>query len=108
MAHRPSALVCGSLMGKRSSPTLAIVITCRQGPCMGSLSWRDCRLLKCGARRARTVDQEGVMQTDVSARNLVLHGYWYAVAQSSAVAPGPLAVTVAYDGDTRCWRCVPH
>jgi hypothetical protein len=48
------------------------------------------------------------MQTDVSARNPVLHGYWYAVAQSSAVAPGPLAVTVAYDGDTRCWRCVPH
>ena len=34
------------------------------------------------------------MQTDVFARNPVLRGYWYAVAQSSDVAPGPLAVTV--------------
>jgi phenylpropionate dioxygenase-like ring-hydroxylating dioxygenase large terminal subunit len=34
------------------------------------------------------------MQTDVFARHPVLRGYWYAVAQSSDVAPGPLAVTV--------------
>jgi phenylpropionate dioxygenase-like ring-hydroxylating dioxygenase large terminal subunit len=34
------------------------------------------------------------MQTNVFASNPVLHGYWYAVAQSSDVAPGPLAVTV--------------
>jgi phenylpropionate dioxygenase-like ring-hydroxylating dioxygenase large terminal subunit len=34
------------------------------------------------------------MQTEVFARNPVLRGYWYAVAQSSDVAPGPLAVTV--------------
>jgi phenylpropionate dioxygenase-like ring-hydroxylating dioxygenase large terminal subunit len=34
------------------------------------------------------------MQTEVFARNPALRGYWYAVAQSSDVAPGPLAVTV--------------
>jgi len=34
------------------------------------------------------------MQTDVFTRNPVLRGYWYAVAQSHDVAPGPLAVTV--------------
>jgi phenylpropionate dioxygenase-like ring-hydroxylating dioxygenase large terminal subunit len=34
------------------------------------------------------------MQTQVFARNPILRGYWYAVAQSSDVAPGPLAVTV--------------
>jgi phenylpropionate dioxygenase-like ring-hydroxylating dioxygenase large terminal subunit len=34
------------------------------------------------------------MQTEVFARNPVLQGYWYAVAQSSDVAPGSLAVTV--------------
>ena len=34
------------------------------------------------------------MQTNVFARNPVLRGYWYAVAQSRDVAPGPLAVTV--------------
>jgi phenylpropionate dioxygenase-like ring-hydroxylating dioxygenase large terminal subunit len=34
------------------------------------------------------------MQTAVFARNPILRGYWYAVAQSSEVAPGPLAVTV--------------
>ena len=34
------------------------------------------------------------MQTDVFTRNPVLHGYWYAVAQLSDVAPGPLSVTV--------------
>jgi hypothetical protein len=48
------------------------------------------------------------MQTDVFTRNPVLRGYWYAVAQSSDVAPGPLAVTVAYGGDTRCWHCAPR
>jgi hypothetical protein len=40
------------------------------------------------------VDQEDVMQTDVFARNPVLRGYWYAVAQSIDVASGPLAVAV--------------
>jgi hypothetical protein len=35
-----------------------------------------------------------MMQTDVFARNPVLRGYWYTVAQSSDVAPGPLSVTV--------------
>jgi phenylpropionate dioxygenase-like ring-hydroxylating dioxygenase large terminal subunit len=34
------------------------------------------------------------MQTQVFASNPVLRGYWYAVAQSGDVAPGPLAVTV--------------
>src|SRR5262245_59488172 len=34
------------------------------------------------------------MQTDVFTRNSVLRGYWYAVAQSRDVMPGPLAVTV--------------
>ena len=34
------------------------------------------------------------MQTGVFARNPILRQYWYAVAQSSDVAPGPLAVTV--------------
>jgi phenylpropionate dioxygenase-like ring-hydroxylating dioxygenase large terminal subunit len=34
------------------------------------------------------------MQTQVFARNPILRGYWSAVAQSSNVAPGPLAVTV--------------
>jgi phenylpropionate dioxygenase-like ring-hydroxylating dioxygenase large terminal subunit len=34
------------------------------------------------------------MQTDVFAHNPVLRGYWYAVAQSSDIVPGPLAVTV--------------
>jgi phenylpropionate dioxygenase-like ring-hydroxylating dioxygenase large terminal subunit len=34
------------------------------------------------------------MQTEVFAANHVLRGYWYAVAQSSDVVPGPLAVTV--------------
>jgi phenylpropionate dioxygenase-like ring-hydroxylating dioxygenase large terminal subunit len=34
------------------------------------------------------------MQTEVFARNPVLRGYWYAVAPSSDVAPGSLAVTV--------------
>ena len=34
------------------------------------------------------------MQTDVFARNPVLRGYWYTVAQSSDVAPGLLSVTV--------------
>ena len=34
------------------------------------------------------------MQTDAFARHPVLRGYWYAVAQSSDIAPGPLAVTV--------------
>jgi phenylpropionate dioxygenase-like ring-hydroxylating dioxygenase large terminal subunit len=35
-----------------------------------------------------------VIQTDIFARNPVLRWYWYAVAQSSDVALGPLAVTV--------------
>ena len=34
------------------------------------------------------------MQTQVFSRNPVLRRHWYAVAQSSDVAPGPLAVTV--------------
>jgi phenylpropionate dioxygenase-like ring-hydroxylating dioxygenase large terminal subunit len=34
------------------------------------------------------------MQTEVFARHPVLRGYWYAVARSSDVAPGPHAVTV--------------
>jgi phenylpropionate dioxygenase-like ring-hydroxylating dioxygenase large terminal subunit len=34
------------------------------------------------------------MQTDAFARHPVLRGYWYAVAQSSDIALGPLAVTV--------------
>jgi phenylpropionate dioxygenase-like ring-hydroxylating dioxygenase large terminal subunit len=34
------------------------------------------------------------MQTNVFTRNPVLRGYWYAVARSSDVMPGPLAVTV--------------
>jgi phenylpropionate dioxygenase-like ring-hydroxylating dioxygenase large terminal subunit len=34
------------------------------------------------------------MQTQVFASNPVLRGYWYAVARSGDVAPGPLAVTV--------------
>jgi|SRR5882724_8720487 len=34
------------------------------------------------------------MQTEEFARNPVLRGYWYAVARSSDVAPGPHAVTV--------------
>jgi hypothetical protein len=35
-----------------------------------------------------------VRQTDECARNPVLRVYWYAVAQSSDVASGPLSVTV--------------
>ena len=38
---------CGSWMDRSISPALAIVITCRQGPCMGSPSWRNCRLSRC-------------------------------------------------------------
>ena len=34
------------------------------------------------------------MQTAVFAGTPILRGYWYAVAQSSDVAPGPLAVSV--------------
>jgi phenylpropionate dioxygenase-like ring-hydroxylating dioxygenase large terminal subunit len=34
------------------------------------------------------------MQTNVFAHHPVLRGYWYAVAPSMAIAPGPLAVTV--------------
>lgn len=37
------------------------------------------------------------MQTEVFAGNPVLRGYWYAVARSSDIAPGPLAVTVLGD-----------
>ena len=34
------------------------------------------------------------MQTEVFARHPALRGYWYAAAQSSHGAPGPLAVSV--------------
>jgi len=36
------------------------------------------------------------MQTEGFARHPVLRGYWYAVAQSSDVAPGPLAGTAPF------------
>jgi phenylpropionate dioxygenase-like ring-hydroxylating dioxygenase large terminal subunit len=38
--------------------------------------------------------EEDVMQTVVFTHHPILRGYWYAVAQSSDVTPGPLAVTV--------------
>jgi hypothetical protein len=41
------------------------------------------------------------MQTDVFARHPVLRRYWFAMAQSRDVAPGPLAVTVL-GGPSRC------